>query len=56
MALCDVLGVEPGGHVTISQVKMDQGRGGLAVLVLGTNKVHGNDYMYMYMYNHAVMG
>ena len=41
MALCSILGVGPGGRVTISQVKMAEGRSRResTVVILGTNKV-----------------
>ena len=39
--MCGVLGVGPGGRVTISQVKMAEGhsRRESTVIILGTNKV-----------------
>ena len=43
MTLCCVLGMEPGSRVTISQVKMAEGRsrtqGDTSVVILGINKV-----------------
>ena len=39
MSLCCVMGVEPGSRVTISQVKMAEGRRTSSVVILGANKV-----------------